>query len=125
MSKTRYFRAFDIVPVLVVLAAAVGLFCLQVTAGSAAEVIVTTPHETVVLPLGDPTTRTFEGRDGLTLTVCVENGAAFVRQADCPDQVCVHTGVLDKNGQTAACVPSGIVITVGGGDAAVTDAVSR
>lgn len=125
MRKTRYFRALDIVPVLVTAAIAILLVCLQVTAASATEVIVKTPTDTVVLSLDEPMTRTFEGLDGLTLTLCVENGGAFVMQADCPDQVCVHTGVLDKDGQAAACVPAGVVIAVDGGDSAATDAVSR
>lgn len=125
MSKTRYFRVFDLVPALVILAAATVLFCLQATAGNATEVIVTTPYETAVLPLSASAVRTFEGKDGLTLTVCVENGTAFVKEADCPDQVCVHTGGLSKDGQTAACVPSGIVVTVKGGKGSAADAVSR
>ena len=40
-------------------------------------------------------------------------------ESDCPDLVCVHTGMLSKAGDVAACVPNKTVISVSGGEASV------
>ncbi|MCL2057159.1 MAG: NusG domain II-containing protein [Oscillospiraceae bacterium] len=54
----------------------------------------------------------FEVRDGRI---------AFV-QSDCPDQICVDTGFIGTPGQSAACLPNGVILVVegaGGVDAVV------
>lgn len=48
------------------------------------------------------------------LTLVIEDGKAYVKDADCPDKVCEHTGRISRVGQMIACLPSGIVITVTG-----------
>lgn len=51
-------------------------------------------------------------------TVTVAPGSICFSQAECPDQICVRTGVLTQAGDTAACVPANTVITLyasGGG----------
>ena len=83
---------------------------LTASAGDCA--VVYTPTEEFRLPLSEDTVLTVTGHDGLTVTVAVGNGDVHVSAADCPDQVCVHTGTLSKNGQTAACLPSGVTVTV-------------
>ncbi|MBQ9414552.1 MAG: NusG domain II-containing protein [Clostridia bacterium] len=75
---------------------------------------VTTPTESFTLPLSRDDTRTVEGKDGLTLVIEVQDGAVRVKEADCPDKLCVQTGWLKAAGQTAACLPAGITVTVEG-----------
>lgn len=41
-----------------------------------------------------------------------KNGAIRFEQSDCPDKVCVHTGELHMVGQSAACLPNGIVLKI-------------
>lgn len=74
--------------------------------------VVTTPTETVTLPLSQDTVRTFAGRDGIAVTVEVANGAVRFTDSACPDRVCVHSGALSRRGACAACVPAGITVTV-------------
>lgn len=45
-------------------------------------------------------------------TVTVEPGGICFSHAECPDQLCVHTGRLEKPGDTAACLPANAVITL-------------
>ena len=45
-----------------------------------------------------------------------ENGRVRFLEADCPDQVCVQSGWLDKAGQIAACVPGQLILKMVGGD---------
>lgn len=49
-------------------------------------------------------------------------GTVCFASSDCPDGVCVRTGVLNRAGQTAVCLPNRLVIRVEGeGD---VDAIS-
>ncbi len=74
-----------------------------------------------------------DGRDYMTVSldkddeITLENGVKIIvsdgkigfAESDCPDLVCVHTGMLSKAGDVAACVPNKTVISVSGGEASV------
>ena len=46
-------------------------------------------------------------------TLTIENGQARMTHADCPDQVCVHTGAIDaQHGGVIVCLPNYVVIEV-------------
>ena len=51
--------------------------------------------------------------------IIVSDGKIGFAESDCPDLVCVHTGMLSKAGDVAACVPNKTVISVSGGEASV------
>jgi len=123
MRRTAWIRPLDWIPVGICLCAAVGmLMCAVRVPGQTLRV--TTPTQDMVFPLSQDMETTVIGHDGRQVVVCIEDGCAFVRQADCPDQVCVKTGRLSVGGQTAACLPSGVVLIVQGG-AGAPDAVAR
>ncbi|AUM94278.1 TPA: NusG domain II-containing protein [Clostridium botulinum] len=42
----------------------------------------------------------------------IDNGSIRFIDADCPDKVCVKSGVLKKPGETAACLPHKLIITI-------------
>ena len=44
----------------------------------------------------------------------VNNKKIRFSHADCPDQVCVNTGWIDKPGQIAVCLPAGVIIKIEG-----------
>ncbi len=44
--------------------------------------------------------------------ITVKNGSILVRDADCPDRVCVYSGKISKSGQTICCLPNKVVIRV-------------
>lgn len=54
-------------------------------------------------------TITVEGPAGRNVIV-VENGEIFVREADCPDGVCLRHGPLRENGAPIICLPNRLVI---------------
>ena len=56
---------------------------------------------------------TFSPKDGTVIEV--ENGRIRFSSAVCRDKLCVGSGWLDRNGQTAACLPERIVISISGG----------
>ena len=54
--------------------------------------------------------------DGVTNTLCIENGAARIMEADCPDQVCVRQGRVNKTGQVITCLPNRLTVSIEGGE---------
>lgn len=109
-------RRADLVLAACVLAAALLLLAggrLFARPGSTA--VVTTPDGETVLRLDRPAVVSFTGKNGIVLTVEVADGRVRVKDSDCPDQICVHSGWLSSSGQSAACVPAGIAVRVSTG----------
>ncbi len=52
------------------------------------------------------------------VVVCVEKGVIYFKQSDCKDRLCVKSGRLENPGDTAACLPEKVVITLSGGEKA-------
>lgn len=50
--------------------------------------------------------------NGITLNIVIENGAAWVETASCPDGICKTMGKLYKNGQMVVCAPASVALTV-------------
>ena len=49
--------------------------------------------------------------DGGINVVVIENGAAHMEEADCPDGYCMDQGSIDQNGETIVCLPHKVVVT--------------
>ncbi len=68
-----------------------------------------------------------ENDDEITLEngvkIIVKDGSIGFCESDCPDKICIRTGMLSKSGEVAACVPNRTVISVEGGSNAV-DAIT-
>ncbi len=62
--------------------------------------------------------------NGGTNVLVIENGEAFIRDADCPDKTCVRTGKLKRVGESAVCLPNRVSVTVIGEDSDGVDLVS-
>lgn len=61
--------------------------------------------------------------NGGTNVLVIENGEAWLSEADCPDHLCVKQGKISQSGQVITCLPNRLTVTVCGGQADV-DAVS-
>ena len=61
------------------------------------------------LDLRQNRTLTVTGPAGKTI-ITVADGEVFVSHADCPDQVCVQHGPLQKNGGPIICLPTRLTI---------------
>ncbi len=59
--------------------------------------------------------------DGTNILV-IEDGAAFMKWASCPDGTCIGVGKIRYNGQSIVCLPNRICVIVKGGSTDV-DAV--
>ncbi len=56
-------------------------------------------------------------------TLYVEKGCISFKNADCPDKLCVGTGKLRHRGDTAACLPAEVVVTIENGEESEIDAL--
>lgn len=50
--------------------------------------------------------------DGWENILVIEDGAAKMTKADCPDKICVSHGKISKKGETIVCLPHKVVVEV-------------
>ena len=50
----------------------------------------------------------------ISVTVLLEPGQVSIVHSDCPDQICVNTGVLTRPGQSAVCLPARVAVRIVG-----------
>lgn len=131
----RRARKAELLFVVAVLAVAVGGFALAHAAGAAhpdGHAVATIARDGAVVDtidldaVDEAYTLRLDDERGMNV-VAVEPGRIRVVEADCPDEVCVHTGWIDGPATPIACVPHGLTITVEreGGAPDGLDAVAR
>ena len=55
----------------------------------------------------------------------IEDGAAYIRDASCPDKLCIRQGKASFDGQSLICLPNKVVVEVLGGEAGESDVVVK
>ena len=64
----------------------------------------------------------YEGR--YTNVIKVSDGAVYIAKSDCPDNTCVHTGVIKSSQKVICCLPNKLVIRIAKNDKLRTDVIS-
>lgn len=59
-----------------------------------------------------PETLVLDGE--ISVTVLLEPGQVSIIRSDCPDQICVNTGVLTRPGESAVCLPARVAVRIVG-----------
>ena len=54
--------------------------------------------------------------NGGSNTLVIENGEAWVSEANCPDKSCMGMGKISRNGEFIACLPNRVIIVIEGGE---------
>ena len=113
-SKKKRLR-MDLVLILALLlvAGALAFLLRDGKEAGASVVVLINGEETARYPLGKNSTHVLNGG---TNTLVIENGYAWMSEAECPDQICVHMGKIHLNGQLVVCLPNGVIVTVEGGE---------
>lgn len=107
-----------IVCIVAILVSGIALwFCGHKTPGQ--EVSVTTSKGEERYSLNE--NRTIELEDTGRNVIVINNGAAYMQEADCRDQICVKHKPISKNGETIICLPNDVFVTVKGGKDAEID----
>ena len=45
-------------------------------------------------------------------TIVIEDGKVYMKDADCPDKLCVHQGKIKNSNQCITCLPNKITVTI-------------
>lgn len=69
-----------------------------------------------------PAEVTVAGANGFSLVLVIEEGAARVEQATCPDLICQRHAPISKAGESIICLPGQIAVTLEGGEGHGPDA---
>ncbi len=118
--EVKVFRKADIIVIAAAIVAAAIGFILAFTRPQGEYIDIAVDGKTVAtLPLDRDTRYELSGN-----TIAVENGAARMEYADCPDLICVHHAPISRRNETIVCLPNRVTVTVRGGRSNV-DAVSR
>jgi len=70
-------------------------------------------QETAKYSLSDNGTYSLNGGTNI---LHIENGVAWLTDANCPDKLCVHQGKISKTGQVITCLPNKLTVTVYGAE---------
>ena len=108
---------------LLLLAGGAWLYTLLTRRGGGAVELAVDGETVAVFSLSADRRYTWTGAAG-TNTLVIENGAAYMMSADCPDRLCVRRGPIRYAGETIVCLPHRLTVTVTEGSAAGVDAVS-
>jgi len=54
--------------------------------------------------------------NGGTNILVIEDGYAWMSEANCPDHICVHQGKIHYTGQVITCLPNRLTVTIEGDD---------
>ena len=57
--------------------------------------------------------------NGGTNILVIENGKAYLSDANCPDKLCVHQGKISMTGETITCLPNKLTVSVFGAEQSV------
>mgnify|MGYP003320081709 CR=1 FL=1 len=115
MKNTKKTKNDIILVAVILLVAAAGLLFVSLTreVGNYA-VIKIDGVSTSSYPLNENTTveiLTGENND-FTNTLVIENGKAYVSEANCPDKICAGHKAVSYSGETIVCLPHKIVIEI-------------
>lgn len=42
----------------------------------------------------------------------ITQGVVRMKEANCPDKLCIHQGKISKNGETIVCLPHGLIVEI-------------
>ena len=65
-------------------------------------------------PLGENREYSLAGGKNI---LAIDNGKAYMKNADCPDKLCMHQGRISQTGERIVCLPNRVMVEViGHGD---------
>lgn len=129
MKKRPYFKLTDLIIIIIVLLVSVSGFTFvyfktsETYAPATAQIRVNTQLvKTIELSkIESPYEITVDGNFPVTLEVSCD-GVRFIK-SECPDGLCIHSGLIEAN-ESAACLPAGVSVKVTAEDKAEIDGIA-
>ena len=75
-------------------------------------------------PLDEPMTKTYDTDRGYNI-IEIDGESAHIREANCPNQSCVHDGHISRVNETVVCLPHHFHIQIEGNEEVEIDAISE
>jgi len=66
-----------------------------------------------------------DGINGISDILCIEAGSAFMKDAACPDKLCVKQGRINRSGESIVCLPGRIVVVVESDTGSEVDSIAQ
>ena len=110
----RRLRRADLILIVILLAVGVllslGAVILSRT-GAAVQVRVS-GRIVATYPLSEDREDEIAGADGGVNLLVIRDGGARIKEASCPDKLCVGMGVIRRAGQSIICLPNQVVVEI-------------
>lgn len=119
-SKRKNFRKADFILAGIILAVALacfGIYHFMHQASSDMVVVEVADSEYARLPLDENAKLVIRSKDGGRNTLIIRDGQAWVSEANCKNQICVHTAKKSHAGDVIVCLPHKVVVSIEGAKA--------
>ncbi len=108
----KSFTKADFFLIIILLAVGAGSWYWMNQQEAGASVKIYSKNEIIAeLPLDRDRTFTVANELG-TNTIVIEDGSAYVTDADCPDKICEEMGKISKSGETIVCLPHKLIVEI-------------
>lgn len=113
-SKAKWLKKGDfIIAAVIVLAAAGSVFPFLLENSSKKYCVITKDNVIIKqVELTNHTTQTVQVDGDYHNTVQIQDGAVWVSQSDCPNQLCVHSAPISHSGQAIVCLPNHVLVRI-------------
>lgn len=111
----------------VILAAAAAVFFFQVknrTSGTVYAIVEQDSKELMRLPLSESGEYRISNGDSYNVIEITEGGVRM-KEADCPDQICVSHRQISRDGESIICLPNQVVVTIQSSNSSEIDGVAQ
>ena len=108
--KKHKFDVILIGSIALILAIILAVFAFSKTEGAFA-VVTVNGRQSAVYPLDEDLEVKLTNGDGYNILV-IENGDAYIKEAACPDKLCVNQHKIRYNGETLVCLPNKTTVKV-------------
>lgn len=124
IKKNKKLRNDVILTASILIVAALVFFIIGLTRRDGSTVTVESEGEIIgEYPLNIDREIEITAKNGYNLLI-IKDGKAFIRDASCPDKLCVNQGKISHNGETVVCLPNKTIVTVSSEERSDTDFVS-
>lgn len=101
---------------IILILALAAVFFITLTKKEGGEVVVTVEGEVYkTLPLDKDTTLSIEDESGHYNVLEIKDGEVKMREANCPDKICVKHRAIHYNRESIICLPNKVTVEIRGG----------
>lgn len=127
MKSNEYISKKSIISILIVLALLVVFAVIFYSTRKSGNIVVIYHDGNVIGHYALSSDREIQIKDksgNITNIVCIRDSQVYMKEADCPDQICVNQGRKSLDGESITCLPNRVVVEVKGNDRSDIDTMT-